>query len=130
MAGLSVSLYGLALFLPSYTFVTPDKRIDVHQIGFQSLVLPAVPTAYLVNAFFVLLALRLIRASGAEKERAALNAALSICFALTCFGYVFGDPEPGTTVRFGPGAWLWFWSVMACLGASMFSLRRQRRDSR
>ena len=109
---LSILLYGFALALPSYTFVTPDHRINTHQIGLQSLLSPPIGIAYVVNAVYLCLMVSHSSKTTAPTVRKVLAWLLIPLLGLTMFGFSFGDPEPGSIVRYGSGATLWLFSLV------------------
>jgi|GEM_PF-2467023 len=114
---LSLGFYGVALVLPSYTFVTPDRRIDTHQFGIQSLLMPPIGIAYVVNGLYALMIVSQFSKETLRSVRVTLSIFLSILMGLTMFGFSFGDPEPGSIVRFGPGAWIWVAAILTAMRA-------------
>ena len=106
-----IAIYALALVLPSYKFQTPDRRIDLEQRGIHSLLSPPIEIAFVVNALYVLLAILCIAKPNASLAKITLAILLLFLVTLTGFGFVLGDPEPGSIVRFGPAAYLWLLAI-------------------
>ncbi|MDR3690581.1 MAG: hypothetical protein P4L46_14480 [Fimbriimonas sp.] len=102
-----VAVYALALCLPSYRFVSADHAHIVDQRGYVSLVNSPIGIAYLANAFFVVVVVTSLLEARPPWIVLLPRVLLWICLGLTAFGFMIGDPEPGSQTTLGPGAYLW-----------------------
>lgn len=109
-----------ALCLPSFTLVWPSRGENLRQIGIQSLLDPPIGAAWVANLLFAIVLWMLLRSR--QPVKGIRLAGLLLIGVAGCVqtGAMMGDPMPGMTQLFGPGAWLW---SLAMLSAGFGALR-------
>ena len=124
----TVFAYAIALWLPSYSFSNVDLKIDINQIGFQSLFAPDMGISKLANyLYFGLLAMS-IRDSVPRATRIWLSSILLALLAAIGFLHMFGELAPGSSMHIGPGAFVWFFALGIAAVANLL-LKRQAPSS-
>ncbi len=119
----SLCLFFVALWLPSYTFVTPDHETNLHQIGFQSLLHPPTEIDYVVNGAYALVIYAMLRNTLSATALSTARVLLGILTALAIFPFMMGDRQPGSVVQFGWGAYLWLLALVVAFSRIQLSFK-------
>ncbi len=114
----SVAAFFVALGLPSYAFIPADHQNPTLQVGIQSFKHSPIGMAYAANIFYGLTVMVALTHSSPTLIRRLLSGILLATLFLSCFGFIMGDPQPGSKTTIGPGAYLWFCALVVAAFAS------------